>query len=461
MGLEFKQIDVSFIYGYVNYNLRESAELPPRDNNGFKEMWAPIYNLNRSDDDYRIQDLTKSKHVMKDVGIYITSTQSKDKPLEAKLSASILRKIYNPKEKTKRSKGGPGSVTIKISVASDGNFTIDTIFDILKLIPRTSSTLDLPKEIEFKDPVLNSQKKEFLTNFSPIFRLFYELLRENQECWNELHKPDNKNCENPCGNCVEYHPFYDEDTKIDPQIPYIFVEGYLPKDAYYKGFVDKRCDHSDYTNEIGCLLGRWLSSANTDQLNTDYYCYYKDNDEIIAKKGNAFISRYRDKKSFIVFSSLLTLILKCKHSDKNTANKDKDEAADSAVDLTTNSVSSYLAFSRTRLHHALWLNKQLDELVNKVDDKEKTSQLLEVKKDLNKLKGKVAKSMNNPMSYMWDSVLGQEIPSLRINRNVEKLENATITKLNLINELIADKIKDSQISVFSDLLTEQKNKFIN
>lgn len=49
---------------------------------------------------------------------------------------------------------------------------------------------------------------------------------------------------------------------------------------------------------------------------------------------------------------------------------------------------------------------------------------------------------------MWDTVLGQEIPYLKINRNIEKLENDTIQKMNLINELIADRIQYAQLWSF-------------
>ena len=217
-----------------------------------------------------------------------------------------------------------------------------------------------------------------------------------------------------------------------------------------RDFIDKECDFSKYTNEIGCLLGRWLDPNNRHHLNTDYYRHYKDNDEVIGKSDNVFISRYRDKKTFIVFSSLLTLILQ---SDKYN-NKEANDAAK----YTTNSVLSYLEFSRIRLHNALWLNKQLDRLVDEVEDVNKrktTTELLASKNKLNDLKIKVAKSMNNLISYMWDTVLGQEIPSLKINKNVEKLENDTIQKLNLINELISDMIKSTQISDFSNFISNE------
>jgi len=307
-----------------------------------------------------------------------------------------------------------------------------------------------------------SEETKNISSFSSIFKLFRSLLYENQECWSELYLPpfDKKECFKDCQKqpdttkpydtrkCNRFYPFYDIESKIDPQIPYMLVEGFLPEKFYEDVFINNlNKSQENYAQEIGSLMGRWLNFENRHHVNTDYYCYYQDIDAIFEKDTNVFISRFRDKKTFGVLSSLLTLILKCEFSNNDDAGH--------AVELTTNAILSYLEFSRTRLHNALWLNKQLDRLVNEVDGKEKTSEILPIKNKLNVLKIKVAKSMNNPISYMWDSVLGQEIPPLKINRNVEKLENDTIQKLNLINELVADKIKSTQITDFSDFISNK------
>jgi len=465
--LKFERIDVSFIYGYVNYNLRKSKP-PPKESN-FSKMWAPIYNLNRSseNDGFCIEDL------IKDEPITIIPTNN-HKEITAKLSAYILRKRYDTKlQESRKTDGGPGSLTIKISVEpQEAKFNTNTIFDILNLAPRTSAIRRETTEISDETKISEIKGLEHfdksdistkISNFSPLFKLFCNLLYENQHCWSELYEPheicgSTNSSTNKCEQCKIFYPFYDIDCskptdkfKTDPQIPYMLVEGFLPKEFYKTVFIDTPNEfQKNYTHEIGCLVGRWLNIDNRGDLNIDYYRCYKDIDAIIEKDRDIFISRFRDKKTFVVLSSLMTLILKCKNFDKDTEEKDSiaAKAADKAVRLTTNAVLSYLEFSRTRLHNALWLNKQLDKVVNNVDEQETTKEILESKNRLNTLKVKVAKSMNNPISYMWDSVLGQEIPSLKINRNVEKLENDTLQKLNLINELIADKIQNSQISDF-------------
>jgi hypothetical protein len=448
---EFEKIDISFIYGFVNYNLKKS-ERPPEKSN-YSEMWAPIYNLNSSSqtDGFCIQILED----IKDKPIKIIS-ENNPKGIKATISAHILRKKYDPKN-LKEVDGGPGSLTIKISVQPQEGLSTNSIFDILNLVPRISISPKLSTieglEIEGLDNFnrIKISDKISKSNYSSIFKLFCYLLYSNQECWSELYEPHiecsekRKECQK---KCQKFYPFYDIDSAVDPQIPYMLVEGFLQKDFYKTVFIDNNNkSQKEYTHEIGSLVGRWLNIENKNHVNIDYYSYYEDVDAIIKKDEKVFISRFRDKKTFVVLSSLLTLILKCKHSNNG---KEKENDADKAVEYTTNAVLSYLEFSRTRLHNALWLNKQLDKIINDVDGKEETSEILPIKITLNTLKGKVAKSMNNPISYMWDSVLGQEIPSLKINRNVEKLEKDTIRKLNLINELISDKIQNSRISYFVD-----------
>jgi len=461
--LEFEKIDISFIYGYVNYNLWKDTPLPKESN--FNKMWAPIYNINRSIDGFCIQ-----KDLIADKPITIIPKNNSEIRIPAKLSAQILRKRYNDPKKIRDTDGGPGCLTIKISVENSPELNTNTIYDILNLVPRTSSCPKLsviegleeyfnkPKIKELEEYLNNSEKTKNISNFSSIFKLFRSLLYENQECWSELYLPplEKEKCYENClikpnetRKCNRFYPFYDIESKIDPQIPYMLVEGFLPEKFYEKVFINNEDNSQEnYTQEIGSLVGRWLNFENRSHVNTDYYSYYQDIDAIIEKDRNAFISRFRDKKTFGVLSSLLTLILKCDYSDNDDAGN--------AVELTTNAILSYLEFSRTRLHNALWLNKQLDRLVNEVDGKEKTSEILPIKNKLNVLKIKVAKSMNNPISYMWDSVLGQEIPPLKINRNVEKLENDTIKKMELINELIVDKIDTTQISDLSEFVNREK-----
>jgi hypothetical protein len=419
LKLKFNKIKVSFIYGYVNYDTTSSKEIATND---FSEMWVPVYNLNNRENGFVCENLISDK--------LVEIKTDDNKKLNAKLSASIIQKNKG---------GGAGSINISIVVEEKNNssFDSDTIFNLLGLLPRTSHG-EIRNHIECEE-INFSLFEDDGNNFSSIFKLFCSLLVQIHPCWSELTHTDLCKDGIICEHSTKTsQPLFDTNSKTDPQIPYILVEGFVPDSIYNSDFIEGR--PTKYTNEIGCLLGRWLNSNNVKQLNQDYYRYYEDNDEILGT-DNSFISRYRDKKSFIVFSSLLTLILK---SDFDYGVK--------AAELTTNSVVNYLEFSRMRLHNTLWLNKQLDSLVDTVAVQGTTKEILNSKQNLNKLKIKVAKSMNNPMSYMWDSVLGQEIPALRIYQNVEKLENDTIKKLSIISELISDKIQNTQISDFVEVL---------
>lgn len=434
-NLKFKRVDVSFIYGYVNYNLYKSMEPPQDESNGFDKVWSPTYNLNRSTDGFYIQDLTEE--LIKNETIKIIGKYNSE-GINAKLSASVLRKRYNlanPKE----TDGGPGCLTIKITIESSSKDTFDikTVYDVVNLIPRT--TVANPEELSVIEGLEYFDKSEIsgrVSRYSDPFRLFCNLLFENQKCWNELYLPPHEDCFQQCkSKCERFYSFYDPASLTDPQIPYIFVEGFLPKDDFDKGFMDKNSDKSIYTTEIGCLLERWLKTENRDLLNIDYYSNCRGNDEMVDRESGAFISKYKDKQTFTLFSSIVALVLKSEY-----------DYGSIAAPITTNSILSYLQFLRVHLHDALWLNKQLDKLVFEIDEQKTIGRMLPVKDKLNILKIKVAKSMNNPIFYMWDSVLGQDLPTTKINKNVEKLEKDTIKKLNLINELISDKIGVLQLS---------------
>jgi len=402
---------------------------PPKDeSNGFDKIWAPIYNLNRSSDGFYVQDL---KELIKDESIKVIGKNIPN-GINAKLSTHVLRKRHNS-SKPKETDGGPGCLTIKISVESSQNKTFDLkiLHDILHLVPRVSDAL--PEDLSRIEGLEYFDKSEIsgrVSRHSSIFKLFCNLLSENQKCWNELYLPPHEGCFEQCkSKCERFYSFYDPAHQIDPQIPYIFVEGFLPKEDFHKSFIAKNSDHSMYTNEIGCILERWLKTYNFEHLNLDYYSNYKNNDEMIDKDKGVFISRYRDKKAFTLFSSIVALLLKSEY-DYNVP----------AAEITTNSLLSFLQFSRVQLHNALWLNKQLDKLVNEVCEQKTIVKILQSKEKLNVLKIKVARSMDNPIYYLWDSVFGQEIPTIKIGRSVKQLEEDTIKKLNLINELIADKI---------------------
>jgi len=435
-SLKFKRVDVSFIYGYVNYNLYKSMEQPKDESNGFDKMWLPTYNLNHTTDGYYVQDLMKDKSI-KIIG------RSSPNGLNAKLSAHVLRKRYS-QISPKDTNGGPGALTIKISIESPSKGTLDskTVYDIMNLVPKTST---LPQEelskIEGLEYLDKSEISGRVARYSPAFRLFCNLLFENQKCWNELYFPPHEDCFEQCkSRCERFSSFYDQTSQTDPQIPYIFVEGFMPKEDFHKGFVDKNCDSSMYTKEIGCILERWMKAEHSNELNLDYYSKYGDNDEMIDKEKGVFINRFRDRKVITLFSSVATLLLKSEY-DYGVFLSGVEPPL-----LTTNSLSRYLQFSRAWVHNVLWLNKQLDKLINEIDEQKTIGRMLPSKNKLNALKVMVVKSMTSPIFYMYDSVWGQEIPTKKVSRNVKKLEEDTIKKLNLINELISDKIGVLQLS---------------
>ena len=435
-NLKFKKVDISFIYGYVNHNLYKSIESPQGESNGFDKMWAPAYNVNRSADGFYVQDLVKNEPVK-------VFGRTSPNGIDAKLSAHVLRRRHNP-QNIKETDGGPGVLTIKISVegSSKQTFDVNTVYDIMYLVPKTSTVFqgDLSK-IEGLEHLNKSAISGRVSRYSSIFRLFCNLLSENQKCWNELYLPPHEDCFEKCrSKCEKFYSFYDPESQVDPQIPYIMVEGFLPKEDFEKGFMNKNSDNSMYTAEIGGLLERWLRAEYHDHLNLNFYAHYESIDGMIDKEKGVFISKFRDKKVFTLFSSVVTLLLKSEHDYGTVFNGVE------APKLTTNAFLNYLQFSRAWVHNILWLNKQLDKLTDEVSENKILGKMISSKSKLNVLKIKVAKSMTCPIFYMLDSVWGQEVPTMKVNRNIRLLEEHITKKLNLVSDLLEGKMDVFQLS---------------
>ncbi|MBO6522271.1 MAG: hypothetical protein JJ971_00455 [Balneolaceae bacterium] len=401
--LRFEELEIYFIYGYVNYN-------PNNDKEYIDEApytWAPLYSSITGENKFYRRKIDKRT----------VSLQRIEEGIEWSLGeVDITTTDIHQK------KGGAGVLTFKINVGvRDKEYNLNDLFNILNLLPRTSfaSENNYTRILEADnqgdlDVLEKLSKVEGWEDYSDIFKLFATVLLSNHESWNELICPDKK-------NLYRYR-----ENGIDPQVPHVLVYAKIERDRYEQNFLKKNNTH-EFNKEIAGILGRWMKVQNIDQVNTDYYKYYPENDEVITRDGK-FISRYRDSKSFILLSSLLTLDITSTYNYEVPAQL-----------VTKNSILTYLQYSRLRIHHALWLNKALDSIVNTLkENKSEDIKTITLKEEINTLKIYFANHQNNPLAYMWDTVLGQEIPRLNFHQRIEDLENTIKSKMNLIDGIISN-----------------------
>lgn len=448
--LKFKRIEAYFVYGFVQQSTEEekSIETIP-----FEKTWSPTYYTNYGETKF---NRWKSESIN---NLSVVSASGKEVLDNVEMEVFYVKNSIGDRV--------PGSLTIKLTVtSSEEAISLDEIFCLLKLLPRTTTAISK----DYSKLQCNSnQLEEFLTyskefvrknnsekisckniweeHFSDLFKIFVNSMFKFQPGWTEL------------SSVTQSESLYEFDNhKLnDPQIPIMFLAGYQTPETFesnfwFDGSTQDKSNEADSSQdiknhklaqEIGALISVWLDPKNKREVNVDYYSQYKESNTNL--KGNRFVSRYRDKKSFVVFSSLLTLDIICDYDD---------ETKKKATTVTKNSILHFLEFNKIRQHYSIWINKELDRLNARLRKHSGTEELIKDKEYLNGLRIDIVSSLNNPINYMWDSILGQEIPELISVNNINLLEKATDRKLNHISDIIKQKI---EVSKSHEILNAIKN----
>jgi len=248
---------------------------------------------------------------------------------------------------------------------------------------------------------------------------------------------------------------YGEQPNTDPQIPYALVEVSVPTDLYSEAFLEHRDNvesvrwvRKRYSKDIAAILARWLIPDNVPHASLDYW------EARGLVKDGAFRNAYMNSLSFVVFSGLVTLILRpaldASHEGSAT------EAAQLPQKPARNSVLRCLEIARTRWHHALWLNNTLDLFIDEVvASTQPTRDLLKHFARLRAIKRSVAKHLEDPFVYLWDATLGSQIAEFLRQSVMESIERSVFRKLDQVKDILLDLVDEAKSRDFAEAINRQ------
>jgi hypothetical protein len=286
-------------------------------------------------------------------------------------------------------------------------------------------------------------KPKLFSGFSPAFQLFLIGM---------AHMTGNLADELDAENIIHRFKWseFDSDSSAlygkmirDPQIPYFYVIGKMPNDNYYEAFAqshEKEVDYSRYqelrttlrsyyTKDIASILNRWLIDTNIP-----YASYDQLEREDMIKEGS-FLSHYMNSLLFTTFSGICALTLQPSGSTADKQTQPFEKPFEPAV----HSILRFIEYSRMRWHQGISINRQLDKLVEDVRMAEGTA-VVDAMRKLMELRLKVAKYMQNPITYRWDATVGTAVAKYIQEQVIEELETATERKLSLIKEVLMDRL---------------------
>jgi hypothetical protein len=315
----------------------------------------------------------------------------------------------------------------------------------------------------FDDPLVreHSVTPDLTNDCSPAFKLFllgmtrmiHNLAQSQQGAsnqtiqdkkgnglfsWSEFGSPSTIN---QADRVTDSFPIYHL-AQRDPQIPYFYVVGVVPEHIYYDSFAQRpdsgfdyssdRSLRSRFTKDIASILNRWLIDRNIPYVSYDQL----EREDLI--RNGAFLSHYMNSLLFTTFSGIAALTLQpAEESDPNKT--DTNSAKKLPFEPAIHSILRFVEYSRMRWHQGIGLNRALDELVDRARDAEGIG-IRQVMRDLLELRLKVAKYMQNPITYRWDATVGTAVARYIHEQVIGELEAATTRKLSLIKEVLVDRL---------------------
>ena len=497
--LSFTEFHVNMVFGFLatpmcgfetwfEKNLRESQKSGKIERSG----WTPVYRL-PSGPDVVLQRIIDRDFYLKLMGKSpkgLSETDNSDisiiypdlwKERESNQCKEIKVKLHFSLA-LKKSGAGALTITLSFDAKPDGlHYSTRDVLSALLLAPRTEYGLPLkgssnseyykwdlelakisPEiekmlELGLSDPVVAKQialPAEPLSNFSSAFKLFLlgmiALLKmtgsesaANKEDeinllrWTEFSEiPENElQVAEKDENYRFEFPIY-EGAIRDPQIPYMYVVGQVPKDMYLEAFAEEGLDYvetrrlrSKYTKDIGSILNRWLDSRNIPYASCDHL-----EQEGLTREG-AFLSNYMNSMLFTTFSATTAITLQPSHEGDGGTEPPWQLPFEPAI----HSILQFIEFSRMRWHQGISINRALDGLIDHAKEASERS-IPALMQSLLEQRLKVARYMQNPITYRWDATVGSKVARYIDKQVIGELEEATLRKLALVKEIIVDRV---------------------
>jgi hypothetical protein len=326
---------------------------------------------------------------------------------------------------------------------------------------KVTNKLNLPlkKNIDDGKQIYSSAFRCYLEGMSEL--LLYIKDEEDKDIlsWNVKRELELDDLNQAANNTKNEPP--DSDKKglkvLDVQVPYMCVFATTPLDIYEKAFLErgndfekKRVARKAYSKQIAAILGRWLFEKNIPFASADYW-----ESEGTVKDG-VFRSTYMNSIVFTVFSGMVALSILPDLDNAHHLSDFNKKAMRLPFDPTCQSILRCLEFSRTRWHHVISLNRDIDELIKALDLCSGTSQVLEFKNKLLVLRSGTAIHFQDPLSYLWDATVGSKIAKFLHASIINSLEESTTKKLEMLDKLIEDRTAIAKIEDFNRAICASK-----
>ena len=222
----------------------------------------------------------------------------------------------------------------------------------------------------------------------------------------------------------------------DQQIPCFVVFATLPKRVYDDAFLEMGADFREeklasrqgYTRLLAAILLRWLSPHNANFISIDFL------ESLGLLRNGIFVYKYMNSLSFVTYSSTGTLCLKPERQGEHGHEElDPQEA-------TYGSIIRCVELSRLRWHHALRLNRLLDELTGQVIGHDGVKGFEDYLAGLLTIRAEAALHFLDPLTYQWDATVGADIARFLQIDVIERIEKECLQKLDMVKELIHEKL---------------------
>lgn len=224
----------------------------------------------------------------------------------------------------------------------------------------------------------------------------------------------------------------------DQQIPSFVVFATLPRKLYENAFLEIGAEFQEvkmkmrqqYTRELAAILLRWLTPHNASFISIDFL------ESLGLLRNGAFVNKYMNSLSFVTYASTGTICLKPEQSDNRQLNK----LELNPQEATYGSILRCVELSRLRWHHAIRLNRRLDELTEDVINYQGVSRFEDFLSKLLTIRAEAALHFLDPLTYQWDATVGADIANFLQVDIIDKIENECMQKLETVKELIHEKL---------------------
>lgn len=448
-GLKFTEFEIHMIYGFlvspgneggkIGDQIEEYIDQCVKDKkNWIRNGWCSSYQIDSNSNQYIQLPIFETNSSKKESSIDIEVRKDDSEKVKWKSARSSLNGKLS--EYFTIRGDGVGALTLSFKfdkLDNESYYNISDILRVLLLAPRTSHNeegerIKVVGENELLCPPQMEIKENSWNSLSYPFKIFIKRMVEKIPFglnWSEVALKDY-----PKKNTI-YDGFK---QKVDPQIPYFFVFGKMPYEQYKTSFLFEdevsQENRKKYSNQIASLLGRWLNEHNIPFASVDYWRQKS------AVEGACFQSKYMNNLLFTTFSGHVTLSLypaiECSDGEQSNI-----PLMANPIKITRESVLRCLELSRMRWHHAISLNRELDNLIKKCADLKSTNDFIPILRAQAELEEKVALHLENPISYLWNASVGNHIAEFLHCNIIDKIENEITSKLERVHTLLDVKLK--------------------